>query len=457
MTTFHCLGDSRLMCVPAEEIPPGFPLSCDRWIRQEGRSVKRTMELYPLGARGWYHIPIGELVTLIEFRRLAGMGETRVAARSTRQVDIEEAAELYRNEPEAVQKLARDDTVLGVQLWYTQARFPVPRLLTQIADAFPEASISVVATTKRQSRECNVAFDAHCPQRLLAGRQFGVEQPPQIQIGLPTQLDPHHCYHSDFILVPDPVAALRPNIRRLIVERCPRSRLVGLLEVSRGLAPYDERRVNAMFSCRAISIGDPLLPRPLEILTRRYNFRGHRIDGGTRLAKKRRLLWRNRDRNQLIQECCEQLERRLIQQQNPGCIVVVVETIEHVLQLLRLIPTASVRRSQNYTHHGLDATQRFELENRRWTPSSPPPTRVSIATLTEYAGIPSRHIGGLVVAHGLPVTCQIHANSVDPSQPRLPVVEIVDHGDADFRYAASERRRTYGRQGAIFTPFGDEG
>lgn len=444
---FWPICDRRQFCVPQCEMPPSFARTISRWERRDNRQYQDQVNMYVARPDGSFVLPFGEIDAFCEARRRDGMEDAQVLVPPpNRHMWADSVISSPSSDRHVIQAI--QEASLGLQLWYDSTKNHVNNIVVDIARIFPQAHIIVIVTLRQarrllMSELANAGFpQMPASQRAVAGGS--------VTVTTVSDSDAHDVYHTDLVLVPEPVAAMQANTR-VVFDHCPRSRLVALLDFRRQIAAYDQRRIDSVFSRSAIAIDGAIAPNSVLIAPRRFDLPRLAQSGATRLERKRLCIFRNRARNRFIAQLARNSARILCRSGIHKQVCVVVEGIEHLVQLLRLITGARARFTGEVHPGGLNPEDLSLLYGLRWQGNRPPGCPV-ITTLDAIGKTPRRLFGAVVIAHGLPAVLDIGCNRQLAADPRLLVLDIDDHGDPMLRRAAKDRFRGYRDRGYPFAP-----
>lgn len=338
-------------------------------------------------------------------------------------------------------------------------------LIAQAALAYPEASIAVVGTrlddvipAAKRLRGIvpggvHWAHHDSCPAevgRVVVATPYGLGH---TQVGLDRR---------DILFALDAAEAVgeRPYF---VIESARRARLFAFRNRGRAVAPRDRDRMGAMFGFDQLVIPrHGHVERTVEVATTR-------IAGGPRLAPtpddpelKRQGIWCHPVRNRRIARLaralverdrsglsgchpvlCEHLDRR-----GAPTIIVLVEALEHALELADLLPGWSIVAGPDGFAGGLNDRQRAALDRGR----SIDPDEQARAIVT-LAGLPTIHVESLDVlvrADGgvgpLPCLASIPVPA-DVDTPPLLLVDCDDQHHPVLQFRSRRRRDGYARNG----------
>jgi hypothetical protein len=428
------VGDTRFFAISRSEIPSNYPLINQKWVRRDGRNVREAVPVFDVLHDGRIALPFGEIDLLNEVRRASGMPRVVLATCFMRELRTQTQAEQSQEDQMAIR--AVNNAILGVILEFDERHTSVESLVLKILCAFPDAQTTILTPTRWHRRRVR---DALAP---VLGRL--VSQPMNearsiagtIQFGLLSDLDSHTVFHSDLVIVTDPLRGLGRDSRP-VIDNCPRSRLIGLLGRRTQLSKYDRRRLESVFSHRRLLWGQNPY-REMRVFPQRYERRIAQFNNANRLQWKRRAIYGNRNRNLFIAEKALELQEYLRRRNSSGRVAVVVECIEHLRKLMKVFPQAMVHFKNDLTNHGIDEAVRQGLCGARCHPGYALPQAI-IVTISGLDAL-LEEVDGVVVAHGLPIPIDTGYSKITTP---LIVCEIVDCNPGILRRAASERVRSY--------------
>jgi hypothetical protein len=295
---------------------------------------------------------------------------------------------------------------------YQPAAVDPARLIAQVVLAWPTMRMAVV------ERRID---DARCLRRRL--RALGIDA------GLLTSRDAIDRYNQVVVTTPIYLADLpvepewleciivmdafeaTSGLGMLALSHAWRARMYGLIDVVARPAPFDQDHLHLLFGFHEITIpAHGCQERPVQLL--RYPIRGGMTLpvqlGGIQLQ--RRGLWHNAVRNRKLVRIADAFAKgdqdKLVQMlgkavgipANPASVVLLVQTVEHALELAQQLPGWRVAAGSSLNEEGLTAEQIARLH------PAPDPFRVgplrAIATAAVLERWDLRNIDVLVRADG---------------------------------------------------------
>ena len=342
------------------------------------------------------------------------------------------------------------------------------RLIAQLALAYPDMTIAVARKRRtdvhrlgRQLRRLLPGtvdvVDGPCPKRLrrvVVATFLGLAEP-----GVEIE-------KKDFLIVPDAAEALEANAR-LAIPHAEAARLLGLLEIGRHLAPYDEDWVAAVFGLEEVVIPrHGHVGRPVEVVAVScVGGRGRAADLDT-VALKREGLWRHGLRNRRIAALARALadgDRRRLDAKYPAVaarlegrprplkVAVLVENIEHALAVAGRLPGWPIVAGAHIATVGLPGRPAGLLAQRRWAGAGTPAR--AIVTLAGLEGSALEKLDVLVRADGgrhvPPALDGIAIRASAHVRRPLLLVDLDDRHHPRLREWARRRRAAYRERGWV--------
>ena len=329
-------------------------------------------------------------------------------------------------------------------------------LVAQIVLAYPELTFAIVASRRREVSRLAARLRRHVPDVSWATGSSPLGKIGRVLVSTPLELGatPIEIGNRQFVIHMDVVEAVGVNAQ-FALRHASRARLFALRDRSRDLAPYERFQVAALFGFDEVVIpghGEHL--RPVEV-----DFR--RIVGGPVLdealnvvALKRAAIWRHGLRNRWIARLARDLAagdgralRALkaptaerLQGAGEMSVVVLVENLEHALDLVARLPGWPIVAAADIAAAGLRAEQAELLARSRWEGPGAPARAIATALGLESIGVAPWDV--VVRADGGTGAPPILELLITGNQNRGPLLLL----DFDDRHHPELLRRSRGRR-----------
>jgi hypothetical protein len=324
---------------------------------------------------------------------------------------------------------------------YQPAAVDPARLVAQVALGWPTMRMAVVERRIDDARSLRRALRAYRIEAGLLTSRDAIDRCSQVVVTTPMYLAdlPVEPEWLDCIIVVDASTATS-RLAMLALSHAWRARMYGLIDVAARPAPFDQDHLRVLFGFHEITIpAHGCQERPVQIL--RYPIRGGMTLpvqlGGIQLQ--RRGLWHNAVRNRKLVRIANAFAQgdqdKLVQMlgkpvgtpANPASVVLLVQTVEHALELARQLPSWRVAAGSSVNEEGLTAEQIARLH------PAPNPFRVgplrAIVTAAVLEQMPLDNVDVLVRADGgisLPPLGPYHLVE-GPDRPVRPMLLIDCH------------------------------
>jgi hypothetical protein len=363
---------------------------------------------------------------------------------------------------------------------FDRSRIDPAEVLKMIAQAYPAALIAVIGTNIREnSRICRqlrdevpgaitaVAGDRPMSSGCIDAWPPPDDEPPRVVVSTPYGLAHLQHEHREIVICLDALAALG-QMAQFVIQYCPRARTYAFIRSEECPSPRDRDWLAALFGferCTVRSVIDRV--RPVEVTWQH-------VGGGPGLPRtldhvrrKKDAIWGHPVRNRRVARAARLAaggdlpfqDGRGPNQAAPG-IVVLVECLEHALNLARLLPGWGIFCGPNVVDAGLHRWQRQLLDERIARHEGAGQIVTSLAAQTmdfRFVDVVIRADGGRglpSMATDRPESDRWNALSFYRPPTRLLIVDFDDrHHPLTFKWA-NARRRAYVANG-WFAPGAD--
>jgi len=238
------------------------------------------------------------------------------------------------------------------------------------------------------------------------------------------------------------------------LKRVWRGHVIGMLPSNAKLSPSEWDELRCWFG-----FAECVVPRhgfqqlPVDVVTLPFKQRPTASASANMMEIKRQEIWHQPVRNRLITKLAKQLaagdyhvlgENVGATQRQPR-VAVLVESVEHLIQLAKRLPEYNIVTGSDVNTHGLPAGDVQLLDSRRSTPGQP-----SILTSTAAGGFDFSGVDILVRADGgtdLPDGIRRTAVIDNGCANRLLLVDFNDRHHPQTRIWSQQRQRAYANAG----------
>jgi hypothetical protein len=326
--------------------------------------------------------------------------------------------------------------------------------VTALVLAYPDASIAIAREKIERNYDVASHLRGHGVQVAVASTR---QRPgPETRVVVTTYygLARAEVEHRQIVIVLDAVEALGHRAR-FALQFAWRGRLFAMVDAQTRLSAGERQQLQAVFG-----LGRLRLMRPHEH-DRQVDVIWHRIEGGLGnvrsldpVAVKRQGIWCNQLRNQRVAQAALDLAHPRTNPVNFDTphepqtqrVLVLVENIEHALQLASKLPGWPVQTGADVNVTGLNASDRRELDARRaiWPVGRMIVTHAGFVAidLAEWDVVVRADGGidsGLLTAEG--------AISRRGARPPLLLIDFFDRFHPSLKRNSARRRQAYSKQG----------
>lgn len=316
-------------------------------------------------------------------------------------------------------------------------------VIARIAQTYPRAGIVVLAAREQDVRRLRQEIRSllprkSCNREVSKGRVAVSSFMASVDAGIGIK-------HADIVIVPRGRDACSEHARWAL-SAASQGRQFAFVGIDEQMAPRDWDWLRAVCGPTYLSVRQ--LDRPMRMVcTHTYPVdRGWQLPlDATLLSLRRQGIWRHAGRNRLIAE----LARGILRAEDPTrCVLVLVDHIEHAVELARRIPEARLRFGRAFQLADLGPSERRVISPERMTNGLIP--RVLITVTDAMTAIPVEHFEVVIRADGglgLPAHPERFTVARDNSARPLVLVDFADRHHPTLRKWSRTRREAYTTEG----------
>ncbi len=335
-------------------------------------------------------------------------------------------------------------------------------LLTQIALAYPEATIAIATATYQEARRIHERLELLKVSSTLVTARHCPQEPGRVVVGTYTAMghNPVESGKRDIFICVNAAHALGELAQMCLLQADFRCRLFGFLPASRRLAPSERDRLMATFGPHEFTVPAhghrAVTPRVVWV---KFRHRATPDTGnGSTAQLKRKLLWVNRIRNRRIARMAKLLctgDHTELAQQFPAVseavggreishITVLVDGLEHAIGVADRLPGWPITCGADASTDGLSQRQRSILERARsWSMGY---EILTAAAADHYAFRPTRGLTVIIWASsgtGLPPVPAAWQTAPTGESAEILLVDFDDRGQPTLAKWTQQRKRAY--------------
>ncbi|MFC1596743.1 hypothetical protein ACFL5Q_02245 [Planctomycetota bacterium] len=346
---------------------------------------------------------------------------------------------------------------------YTPGTVDLLRLITEIALAFPGATMAAMAATNKAAKRAHDRLHRLLPGVTWATAKQCPPDPGRIVVGTffafgHGQIE---CEKRNIVFILDAVEAIAEQGQMVMGMTDAKFRLFGFLPVDRKLSAYDHDRTIAMFGLNEVTVPQHG-HQPIQVSVAWTPVHAPALPEDTGLLTlKRRGIWKQHQRNRQIARLAKAIASndqsflaekhssvaRALNGKEAPRVMVLVEGADHALSLAAHLPRWPLLTGPEVITDGLspEHRRRLDQQRRKWLVGPP-----FIVTASGLEGVDFTKVDVILWGGGggyLPPLPRDQLISPAGEDHRLLIVDIVDrHSPRLYRWC-QRRRRAYSEIG----------